>query len=366
MGTEIKKENKISPTLVFFLIHSMQIGISILGFQSQVAKAVGQDAWIVVLLAGLLMHVIIYLMYKLLSYKETSLLAIHNGLFGKFIGNSLSMVFLVFYLAVGILVIRIYIEIVQVWVFPQWRTWSFGLIFVLIIYSIISGGFRTVVGMSFFGVVIPAYLIFSFFWPIEYSHYTRFLPILNHSIGEMFTGVAAAIPLYIGISTLLFYYPFINEPKKSQKWAHIGNLVSTLLYLTVTAVTTAYYGSEQLSRLVYPTLGAWKIVELPFAERFEFIGIASWLFVIMPNCCVPIWCIGYSVKQMFKVQHRITLCVTLILIYIFVTLLRTRTQIDAFSTRVVNFGIIILCGYIPFLTAIQVVKNKWGKRKQMG
>ncbi|WEG13224.1 GerAB/ArcD/ProY family transporter [Pullulanibacillus sp. KACC 23026] len=362
MGTEIKKINKISPSLVFYLIHSMQIGVSILTFESSLAKAVEQDAWAVVLVSGLLIHVIIYLMYKLLSYKETSLIAIHTGLFKPFIGNGLTLIFLLYYLGIGILVIRIYIEIVQVWVFPEWKTWSFGLIFVLLIYSIISGGFRSVVGMAFFGVIIPIYLIFTLFLPIHYAHYTRYLPIMNHTMGEMFNGVFQAIPLFIGISTLLFYYPFINEPRKSQKWAHMGNLFSTVLYLAVTLITTAYYGSEQLKRLIYPSLGVWKIVELPFAERFEFIGVASWLFVIIPNCCVPIWCIGYSFKQMFKMQHRVTLVLVLLVIYPAVILLKTHTQIEMFSSWVTRFGMGILFGYVPFLTVIQVLKNKWGKK----
>ncbi|HSU79574.1 MAG TPA: GerAB/ArcD/ProY family transporter [Candidatus Angelobacter sp.] len=363
MGTEIKKENMISPSLVFYLIHSMQIGVSILGFQNGLAKIVGHDAWIIVIVAGLFMHIVIYLIYKLLSYKETSILAVHNGLFGTFVGNSMTFIFLLYYFGIGILVIRVYIEIVQVWVFPQLMTWTFGIIFALIIYSIISGGFRTVVGMSFFGVVIPFYLTLTFLLPLQYAHYTRFLPIWNHTLGAMMDGTVAAIPLFLGISTLLFYYPFIKNPKKSQKWAHFGNLFSTIVYLSVTAITTAYYGSEQLKRVLYPTLGTWKIVEFPFAERFEFIGIASWLFVIMPNCCLPIWCIGYSVKQMFKLKHRITLIVTLILIYPCLILLETHQQIETFSFWVVHLGIILLCIYLPLLTFIQVVKNKWGKKQ---
>lgn len=52
MKTVIKDQFLVSPFLVLFLIHGMQYGVGVLSFQRDIAKFVGHDAWISILLSG--------------------------------------------------------------------------------------------------------------------------------------------------------------------------------------------------------------------------------------------------------------------------------------------------------------------------
>ena len=57
MNSNVPESKKISPFLVFFLIHSMQSGVGILGFQRFIAKSAGYDAWMSIILSGLMIHI---------------------------------------------------------------------------------------------------------------------------------------------------------------------------------------------------------------------------------------------------------------------------------------------------------------------
>src|SRR3954469_3851102 len=67
MNANVPESRKISPFLVFFLITSMQFGVGILGFQRFIAKSAGYDAWMSIILAGLMIHIILWMMLKMLK-----------------------------------------------------------------------------------------------------------------------------------------------------------------------------------------------------------------------------------------------------------------------------------------------------------
>jgi len=52
MHNTIKEENQVSPSFLFFLVHSTQIGVGILGFQRYIIKGAGYEAWISIFLAA--------------------------------------------------------------------------------------------------------------------------------------------------------------------------------------------------------------------------------------------------------------------------------------------------------------------------
>lgn len=61
--------------------------------------------------------------------------------------------FLLFFLLGAIYQLRLFIEIVQVWVFPDIETWSLALILLLLVYYCVAGGFRIIVGVSMISLV---------------------------------------------------------------------------------------------------------------------------------------------------------------------------------------------------------------------
>lgn len=66
-------------------------------------------------------------------------MAIHEDVAGKFIGGLLSTFFTVYAAFLALTVLRTYIEVIQVWMFPHINTWGISLILVVVIYYFVSG-----------------------------------------------------------------------------------------------------------------------------------------------------------------------------------------------------------------------------------
>ena len=153
---------KISPFLVFFMIMSMQVGIGVLGYQRLIAEYAGNDSWISILIAGGSLHIIIWIIYKICETVDGDLVTAHKYIAGNIVGKILSSVFIPYYFVLSLTVLRSYLEVIQVWMFPTMSTFWFSLAYMLLCIYIVYGGFRTVVGIAFFCLILPSYLMLTF------------------------------------------------------------------------------------------------------------------------------------------------------------------------------------------------------------
>lgn len=360
----IPERLQISPFLVFYMVMSIQIGIGVLGYQRIIAMDAGYDAWISISFAGGCIHVIIWLIYKICETAGGDIVTAHKYVAGNFIGKALSAIFIGYFILFSLTVLRTFIEVIQVWMFPEINTFWFSFGFLALCVYIIFGGFRTVVGIAFFGLVLPAYLLLTFSWAIKFSNFYNLLPIWDHSIKEMLTASYNMSLTFIGFESIIFFYPFIKEPKKSQKWAHLAVMTTTLIYTILAIITFAYFSEEQLSKQIWASLTMWKIVEMPFVERFEYIGIANWNLIILPNICISVWIASRLVKRVFNIRHKVGVFFVVAAVQSIITFLDTREKINMLNDYVGKMGFIFNFIYIPLLFAAVMIAKKLKKGKK--
>lgn len=143
----------------------------------------------------------------------------------------------------------------------------------------------------------------------------------------------------------------------------MGVFFSILLY-TITAVESfAYYSQGQLKHTIWATLTLWKIVEFPFVERFEYIGISIWLFVVLPNVCIAVWCVTRALKRVYTVKQKHSLIPVLILVYVGTLFFKDRQHIDLLNSMVSRVGYYFSYFYLPLLfimhwLALKIRRNK--------
>ncbi|MBD8071487.1 GerAB/ArcD/ProY family transporter [Bacillus sp. PS06] len=354
----IKDRFKISPYLVFFIISTNQLGIGALGFQRVISKAAGHDSWMAIILAGLSVHVILFMMYRMLEASEGDIISIHSRTFGKWVGTVMSMIFLIYLLAQSTVVIRTFLEVIQVWVFPEMNIWIFTIYLLLLVTYIIFGGFRVITGICFFSIVLPAYLFLTIVFPLEFANFRNLLPILDHSALEIAQATKGMSLSIIGFEILLVIYPFIMNPKKSKKWAHLGVVYTTLIYLILGVTALMYFSMVQLDKQIWATISMWKIVEMPIVERFEYIGIASWMFIILPNICLSLWGSSRLIKRIFHIRQKYSIWILCVIVLVTSGMLTNRTEINMLLNYYSKVGLYLIYLYIPCLYFLSMIVNK--------
>ncbi|MBW3111022.1 spore germination protein [Bacillus sp. MCCB 382] len=354
----IPDRRKISPFLVFFLIHSIQVGAGVLGFQRVISMNAGYDGWISVILAGIFTHIIMVMMYLILDKVDGDLVSAHTLAFGKWIGNVFNFIFVIYFSLLVITILRTYIEVLQVWMYPRLSTFFFSLFFLLLVYYIVNGGVRTITGTAFFGIILPSYLILTFAFTFQYSDFRNVLPVFDHSVKDLLISTKNMSLTYLGYESILILYPFVKDAKKSQKYAHWGLFTTTTLYTLLAIISFAFFSQKQLEKTVWATLSMWKIVEMPFVERFEYIGIANWCLIILPNVCIAIWCSSRILKRMTPLRHRTSLLIICILCLSTLTFFTDRKQVNFLNDISGQIGFYINYFYVPALLLLVIIMKK--------
>ncbi|WP_233275754.1 GerAB/ArcD/ProY family transporter [Salibacterium aidingense] len=363
MSVKVKEQFQVSPVMAFFLIHAMQVGIGVLGYQQVIAKVSGYDSWISILLAGIMVSILISIIYYLLNHGRDDVIGIHKALFGRWAGDTLSFLFIIYLFILGIVVLRTYIEIVQVWVFEDLPTWVLTILAAYFLYYAVSGGFRAVTGLCVAGVFIPSVIFFILLMPLEYGKFLNLLPLFKTSFDKLMLGARESTLSFLGFELLLLFYPFLKEQRSSQKWAQIGHWTSVFVYVVLMIVTLAFFSEPQLKMTIWPTLTLFKIIEFPFVERFEYLGISIWMVIVAPNIAMTFWAASRGMKRLFPMKQRSAVIILTILTVVVTPLIEDRENIDTFNDIISKIGFWTVLVYIPFLCLCQFLAEKIRKKE---
>ncbi|MFC4807817.1 GerAB/ArcD/ProY family transporter [Paenibacillus sp. GCM10023250] len=347
----------ISSILVFALINAMQFGPEYLSMSIKPIQWAGQDVWISVLLSGLGIHVIIWLMYRILERGGTDVIHMHPRLFGRWAGGGLNLLFLVYFLLLASFQVRLFIEIIQVWLFTDLTAWPLALVLLLLAYYIVAGGFRVVVGICMFSLVRYITIAATFF-PAVYFHFGNLTPVFDHSPFEIAQGGKALTFPYVGVEALLFCYTFIKSPETSRKWAYGANAMTTFSYLLVLFFSLLLFKPEQLSIEIWPQLTKYQFIQFPFIDRFEYIGAAAQILWVMPIICFCLWASSRIGKVMLGVRQSTVLPVLLAIVFAAVCSIPDRSRVEEAQGLLEAFGFYMTFAYIPFLYLVVLIRTK--------
>jgi spore germination protein (amino acid permease) len=363
MGGSVKKSLTVSPYLLWFVLHASQTGVGMLNFQLGLAKGAGMDSWLSLIVTGLAFHIAVALMFYVLSYaSEGDIVSLHGMLFGRYVGTGLTLLFYGYCLICAAVQLRSYAEIVSVWAFPNSRLLDTVVLVLLICMYIVSGGFRVLAGIAFFSVVLPTFLIPTLYYPLQYAHWDNFLPLLNHGIREYAESSKQSVFAFLGVEFLLIYYPYIKDNFKSQRWAQLAVAHTTVLYLILLVVTFAYFNSRQLQNIIWPTLYLSKIIKMTVLERFDYVYVFTWFFVIISTACISLWCGIRLLKRSTGLVSRYGLWLSAALIFAIVCVFRSPAGSQTLGWLVSYSGMGIVFGYLPLLAVIVFVKRRFAKK----
>ncbi|MDZ5473120.1 GerAB/ArcD/ProY family transporter [Bacillus sp. 31A1R] len=354
-----KKAYLFNTFLVAFIIHAAQAGVGIAGLPRIVFLTAKHDAWISVFFAGVLTAGVIYIiLFMLNQYESADLYGIHYDIFGKYIGALLSLIYVLYLLSACFIIVMNYVEIVQAWVFPDLQTWVLSLILLLLgVYGVL-GGIRVVVGICFMSVILTIWLAFMLSAPLGHLDVTHLLPIWETKTLDIIKGISKTALSIIGFELLLFVFPYIENKKRANFYAQMGNAYTTLLFTVVTLVSIGFFSEVSLTRTIWPVLSMFKIIQFPNLERFEFIAISFWMLIVLPNICIYLWAATKGIKRVFGKNQRRYIFIAASIIWGLCFFIRARYQMNMVTDWVgrISYGTAFI--YPVLLAAIVLVKKK--------
>ncbi|MEC1524211.1 GerAB/ArcD/ProY family transporter [Neobacillus niacini] len=352
-------QSLLSTFIVFFIIHSIQVGIGIQGFQRIIFFEAKHDAWISVIVAGLFTHIVVMIMIKTLHlYAPTDIYGIHIEVYGKWIGKIVNSIYILYCLWLFVIVLINYIEVMQTWVFPVVPTWLFSISIVLLVIYGVNGGLRVIAGACFFSFILSIWMLGLIGFPIRFTDIHHLLPVMESNITSILKGAHKMTLTIIGFEILYVVYPFLKEREKVTKFAQLGIAGTNLLYLIVMLITITYFSPGQIENTIWPTLSLFKIVKLPFIERTEYVAVSFWLLIILPNLMLYLWAALRGVRRTFEKKTK-----GIIWLFSFVVILaslffNTRSKINHFNDLFASIGFYVTFCYPFILFFLALIKKK--------
>ncbi|MCR8843890.1 spore germination protein [Paenibacillus sp. SC116] len=349
---------------LLFIICNVQIGIGVFGFQRYIAREAGHDAWIAVVLAGLVCHLSGWLLLRVLRrYESADLYGIHQDLFGRWVGGALSVLLILYYVIVTVTILRTYIEAIQSWIFPEFPTWLLALILLFLSWYAGISSLRVIAGVSFMGFLVIFSFSMLYYNPIQYGQWSRLLPIGEATPYQLFNGALAMGFTLSGFEIITYLYPYLKDKEKSHKYMQISMLLTNVLYLFIIIVTTIFFSQDQLLRSVWSSINMLKIVKYPFLERIEVLAMGVWMFAVVPGIIILTWVVSRGMRRLFNFPHKKVMIVFSIIIYTVSLVFHNRVQIDTLNNLISKMSLIISFIYPLFLNGAVAVVWWWRQRK---
>ncbi|WP_106498152.1 GerAB/ArcD/ProY family transporter [Lentibacillus sp. Marseille-P4043] len=365
INVNVKSNLRIRAFYLFFVIVSIQVGVGIMGAPMYIFKEARQDSWISILLAFIFICAVLFVMFRILnSYENADILGIQVDVFGKWLGKTLGTIYILYFAVALFSILVTYIEVIQIFIFPDISPLILGfLLLLLAIYSVL-GGIRTIIGVAFLFFFLAHWLTFLIYEPATHMDFTHFQPLFDASIVELLNGSKTTSYTFAGFEILFFIYPFVQNKKQAKLPVYLGASWSAALVFIYTVVAIGFYSPQQLEDLEWSSLSLYKIVTFPFIKRMDYIVIAEWMMVTLPNMILLMWGITYGLKRLYKIPQKVTLYITSFILFVLTGFISYHYWIIELTDRISKIGFWIVYIYPFFLLPLVIIKKRWRTRQK--
>lgn len=364
VNVNISSDHKIRAFYLFFMIASIQTGIGVLSVARDIFLYAKQDSWLAILIAFVAMLMVLFVMLTILKqYKNSDIFGIQIDLFGNLVGKMLGLIYIVYFTGTIVTLLSTYIEIIQVFIYPTIPGYVIGsLVFILVIYCVL-GGLKVIVGIVFIFSILTQILLILAFYPAFQADWTHLLPMLKTPLADLLRGAKATAPSLSGFEFLFLLYPFVIDKEKVKSPVVLAVIYTTLVILASTIISIGYFSLNDILFVEWPGLTLFKSITFTFLERIDYLVVAGWMMVIVPNIVIYMWGITYGMKRLLNINKSKTLYISTFIILILTTFIKTNRTIEKFSAFLSHFDFWLIFVYPLILLPIVLIKRRINKTK---
>ena len=346
------RENQITSSQLMTFIISIQVGIGVLRLPAYLSITSGHDGWISILVVGIVIAIVILIITKLMNrYTNQSIYEINKFLYGKYLGNLLNLLIVLYLWYSACLYLKIYINLIHVYLLRSTPTLVLDVFVLIPTYYLTWYGLKYVARFSI-TVYVALFLCCVFFLLVFKDLRLNFLlPVGESGIEGIKLGFAPCIAAFFGYEIISIIYPEITNKQKVIKYSLIGNTTMTIFYMIVLLVTASFLGEEMLKKSVYPIIQLSRSYRAPILERVDLLFIAVWLPTIAMAVRGYFSVSYYSIHKLLKLKKKGIHLVAFTLITILLSNVpKSYSSIDIYSKGMlipgVFFTLLLVISYL--------------------
>jgi len=309
-----------------------------------------------VLVYGIIITAVISLIIRLMNrYNNQSIYEINKLLYGKYLGNLLNLLIVLYLWYSACLYLRTYINVLHVHLLRTTPS------FVLCIFTLIPTYYLAWYGLKYvarFATMIYLTLTFCcilFFLLFKDLRLTFLMPIGLSGIEGIKASFSPCIFAFLGYEVISVIYPEITNKKKTMKNAIGSNIISTIFCILLLLVTTFFFGEEMLKKSLYPFIKLSRSYRAPIIERMDILFLAIWI-PAMAMATRGYFCVTYySINKLLKLKKKaIHLIVFTTITILLSNVPKSISQMDSYNNGMTISGtlfsvFLVICYLFSFI-----------------
>ena len=348
----MKENSQLSSKQIRTIVITTIIGIGILGLPSNIAKVMGNDGWIGILLGGLLLLPLVVIINRIfIIYPGKDFFEIGYEVLGKWIFNGFLILFLIYFILLSAFIIRYLGEIVKAFLLGITPIEVLIISFILVTTYIARSEINIIGRMSYhIYPIIIGFVIFLTLITLTGVNFTEMLPAFQSNFRDIPKGLWISFFSYSGFEILLFTLPFSEEKNKNMRSSLIGVGMVIAIYLIIFIISLSQYGLEQLQRQIFPTLALIKEVDLPgfFIENLEGVVMSIWILAIFATIGPVYYSTGKIISNLVKIKsHDIFILPLMPIIYIISLMPQNLIELNEKLGRLIDYLGLICIVFMP-------------------
>lgn len=298
---------KISDLQFTILVVMYTLGSTILIIPAPMTAMAKSNAWIASI-AGLLIGILFIFIYIRISvlFPDKTFVEINKMIFGKWIGNLLSILFLFTVFIMSTANLREFGDFFTTQVMVETPIHAIHILILIAAIYCIRNGLEVIARTSeIFFPWSAFFLLILIFFLIPEMKFQNLNPNFAKGVGPIAAATYPYLSLPFGeLVVFLMIMPYVSDVAKARKGYLIGVFCGGIGTVMVVVMCIAVLGADLTARSLFPTYILGKKISIGgFLERIEVLVAISWIFSLFFKLLVNIFVILLGLSQILNMNN---------------------------------------------------------------
>lgn len=361
----IRNNDVISPYQLAMVVIMSIMSVGAFSIASDITEAAGTDAWIMILLAGLVNILAGILMVRLSTRFAGKTIADYSQeLIGAVPAKFFLVLFVLYLACIMAYELRAFTEVVKMFLLFRTPTEIIMLSLILTCTYIVRGGVECIARIN--ELVFP--ILFIPFFLILLSganllHFDNLLPVFRDMPKKALLTLPLTAYHFGGIELALFYIGFMREPRKAYKPMILALMFITFFFTIVTVICLAAFGAEYTPKLIWPLINYVRVINLPglFIERLDGVILSLWSITVFTTMVTTYFITTYSLSKIFNTREQKQYVLPMVMVVFYLALQPdSLAQLFAWGNPLFHYATPLFMYAVPILFLLIAKLRKKG------
>ncbi|SDW14922.1 spore germination protein KB [Paenibacillus sp. CF384] len=299
---------KISPWQLFWMFTTLEISMSIWLTVSPSIEIARQDAWISLLVAGVI-GLFVTLICIRVSQRHSSLTLVEfaQKLFGKWVGKLIGMLYIIMWFSVASDILRIFSLFIKQFLFHNTPIWVIASLMVAaMVYINLAGSIEAIARFSeMAGPLLLVGIVITFALNLTNLHPSLIFPIYADTGIQPIIKGSFVNASFLGESMMIMMLtPFIANSQKLVKPTLLAICVPSVVAVLTAIMVIMTFGANIGSTLIFPYFSMVRFINyLDFVQNMDVWIMFIWIFSVFVKLAIYLFINSYGTAQLLGIKN---------------------------------------------------------------